>query len=109
ESIPISALAIAPSVSAPVAEPLVEVMDHGRDGEPRWVVVETGAGQSSLAAARRMAEQARARGLVPIAVDVYLRLRGLLEEELQHRTLMLILPPGAAWEPAAGGPARGAP
>ncbi len=46
------------------------------------------------------AEQARVRGLVPIAVDVYLRLRRVLEEELRHRTLMLILPPGSPLEPA---------
>ena len=98
ESVAITELATAPSTVAPVAEPLVEVLDHGRDGEPRWVVVETGAGHSSLAVARRVAEQGRVRGLVPIAVDVYLRMRALLEEELQHRTLMLILPPGSGLE-----------
>ena len=87
-------------IGARLGEPLVEVLDHGRDGEPRWVVVETGAGQSSLAVARRVAEQARVRGLVPIAVDVYLRLRRVLEEELRHRTLMLILAPGSPLEPA---------
>ena len=100
ESVTIDTIAMAPSVAAPVVEPLAEVLDHGRDGEPRWVVVETAAGPSSLAVARRVAEDARARGFVPIAVDVYLRLRSLLEEELRHRTLMLILPPGAALEQA---------
>jgi DNA-binding NtrC family response regulator len=100
ESIHITDLASAPSIAAPIAEPLVEVLEHGRDGEPRWVVVETGGGQSSLAVARRAAEQARVRGMVPIAVDVYLRLRALLEEELRHRTLMLILAPGSPIEPA---------
>jgi two-component system response regulator AtoC len=88
------------SIPATVAEPLVEVLDHGREGEPRWVVAETGAGSSSLAAARRVAEHARLRGLVPIAVDVYLRLRTLLEEDLRHRTLMLILAPGSPLESA---------
>src|SRR5262245_50437340 len=86
--------------STALADALVEVLDHGREGEPRWVVVETGAGAQSLAVARRIAEHARLRGLVPIAVDVYLRLRTLLEEELKHRTLMLILGPGSPLDPA---------
>ena len=57
-------------------------------------------GQSALAIARRVAEQGRVRGFVPIAVDVYLRMRSLLEEELRHRTLMLILLPGSPVPPA---------
>ena len=84
ESVTIEAIESVPSTSSPVVESLAEVLDHGRDGEPRWVVVETTAGQSSLAVARRLAEDARARGFVPIAVDVYLRLRSLLEEELRR-------------------------
>jgi len=100
ESVPLGDLTTSPLTSATVSAPLVEVLDHGREGEPRWVVVETSAGASSLAVARRVAEEARMRGLVPIAVDVYLRLRTLLDEELRHRTLLLILAPGAALEPA---------
>jgi DNA-binding NtrC family response regulator len=102
ESVSIADLSRASAASAPVpvAEPLTELLDHGRDGEPRWVVVETAAGQTSLAVARRVAEQGRVRGFVPIAVDVYLRLRGLLDEELRHRTLLLILLPGSPLPPA---------
>ena len=100
ESVSIGKIAAAPSNAPPVVESIAEVLDHGRDGEPRWVVVETATGQSSVAVARRLAEDARARGFVPIAVDVYLRLRSLLEEELRHRTLMLILPRGASLNPA---------
>ena len=95
ESVPLAEMTSPLLVSTPLADPLVEVLDHGREGEPRWVVVETGAGAQSLAAARRIAEHARVRGLVPIGVDVYLRLRTLLDEELKHRTLMLILSPGS--------------
>ncbi|HEU4692448.1 MAG TPA: sigma 54-interacting transcriptional regulator [Vicinamibacterales bacterium] len=102
ESVAIGELATTPAAStpAPGAEPLIEMLDHGRDREPRWVVVETAAGQSALAIARRVAEQGRVRGFVPIAVGVYLRLRSLLEEELRHRTLMLILRPGSPLPPA---------
>jgi two-component system, NtrC family, response regulator AtoC len=92
ESISIDRIAVMPSGAPPTFESLAEVLDHGRDGEPRWVVVETATGESSPSVARRLAEDARARGFVPIAVDLYLRLRGLLEEDLRHRTLLLILP-----------------
>src|SRR5688572_14164373 len=98
ESLPLTELTAIPAATEPVAEPLVELLDHGRDGEPRWVVVETRAGQSSLAVARRVAERARVRGFVPIAADVYLRLRSLLEQDFRHRTLLLILRPGADLE-----------
>jgi DNA-binding NtrC family response regulator len=100
ESVAIDTIAMTSSRTSPVVEPLVEVLDHGRDGEPRWVVVVTAAGSASLAVARRLAEDARARGFIPIAVDVYLRLRSLLEGEIRHRALMLILPPGATLESA---------
>jgi two-component system response regulator AtoC len=100
ESITTDRMAAIPSGTPPALAALAEVLDHGRDGEPRWVVVEAASGQSSLGIARRLAEDARARGFVPIAVDIYLRLRSLLNEELQHRTLMLILAPGSPLERA---------
>jgi DNA-binding NtrC family response regulator len=95
ERVRIGELTAAPAPASPAAEPLIEVLEHGRDGEPRWVVLETAAGQS-LAVVRRAAGEARARGFVPIAVDVYLRLRVLLEDDLRHRTLMLIVSPGTS-------------
>src|SRR5262245_41840570 len=100
ESVPIDTIATAPASMAPLLDVFAEALDHGRDGEPRWIVVDTASGHSSLGVARRLAEDGRQRGFVPIAVDVYLRLRTLLDEELRHRTLMLILPPGSSLEPA---------
>ena len=95
ESVRIRELAAATAPALPAAEPLIELLEHGRDGEPRWVVLEA-AGQSALAAVRRAAAEARVRGFVPIAVNVYLRLRVLLEGDLRHRTLMLISGPGSS-------------
>jgi two-component system response regulator AtoC len=100
ETITIDRIATTHWSMPPAVESLVEVLDHGRDGEPRRVVVDIASGHSSRALARRLAEDARARGYVPIAADIYLRLRSLLDDELQHRTLMLILTPGSA--PEAG-------
>jgi hypothetical protein len=43
-----------------------------------------------------MASAARARGYVPIAADVYLRLREMLDGDLAQRTLLLIVPPAGS-------------
>jgi DNA-binding NtrC family response regulator/tetratricopeptide (TPR) repeat protein len=81
---------------APAPAPLVEVLDHGREGEPRWVVADTTMGPRSPVVARRVAAAARARGYVPIAADVYLRLRDVLDADLAQRSLLLIVHPAAS-------------
>jgi two-component system response regulator HydG len=80
----------------PAPAALVEVLDHGREGEPRWVVADTAQGPRSAVVSRRVAAAARVRGYVPIAADVYLRLRDLLDTELAQRTLLLIVHPAAS-------------
>ena len=80
----------------PAPASLLEVLDHGREGQPRWVVADTTKGPRSVVVARRAAAAARARGYVPVAADVYLRLREVLDEHLQQRTLMLIVHPGTS-------------
>jgi DNA-binding NtrC family response regulator len=98
ESVPLVGLdgRCAPLPAAPHAEPIVEMLDHGREGEPRRITLRPSGGESPQAACQRVAELARARGMVPIAADLYLRLRPLLAEELRHRTLLLIVAPGAS-------------
>src|SRR5688572_21417355 len=57
---------------------IAEVLAHGRDGEPRWIVVDArNAGQAS-AIARQAAADARRCGLVAIGADMYLRLCDVL-------------------------------
>jgi DNA-binding NtrC family response regulator len=79
----------------PAPRSLIEVLEHGREGEPRWVVADTTQGPRSPVVARRMADAARVRGYVPIAADVYLRLRDVLDADLSQRTLLLIVHPSA--------------
>ncbi len=77
------------ALSCPPFAALIEVLDHGREAMPRWVTME--AGEHSLRdAIRRAAADARARGYVAVAVDVYRRLRDPLHDALQDRTLLLI-------------------
>ncbi len=80
----------------PAPASLLEVLDHGREGEPRWVVADTANGPRSPVLIRRVAAAARARGYVPIAADVYLRLRETLDTDLAQRTLLVIVPPAAS-------------
>jgi DNA-binding NtrC family response regulator/tetratricopeptide (TPR) repeat protein len=77
----------------PAPATLLEVLDHGRDGEPRWMVADA-RGTRWFVAARRAAAAARARGYVPVAADVYPRLGEVLDADLQQRALLLIVPPG---------------
>jgi DNA-binding NtrC family response regulator/tetratricopeptide (TPR) repeat protein len=70
--------------------PLIEVLDHGRDGSPRWVVADSHNGMQAGALARRATAVGRARGYVPIAVDAYQRMDAGLADDLRDRTLLLI-------------------
>ena len=69
---------------------LSEVLAHGRDGAPRWLVVDARNGTQAAAIARRAGRIARRSGVVAIAVDMYLRLCDVLTTDLAERTLLLI-------------------
>ena len=67
-----------------------EMLQHGRDGHPRWIVVDARNGLQAAAVGRQVAEEGRRHGFVAMAVDIYLRLRDLLTEDFADRTLLLI-------------------
>jgi DNA-binding NtrC family response regulator len=69
---------------------LRELLDHGREGEPRSVLVEARSGADARSLVRRIAADATARGFIPIAAEMYWRLREVLHDELAERTLLLI-------------------
>ena len=71
---------------------LMEVLDHGSDGEPRWVVSDASSAAQAAALARRAAASGRGRGFVPILVPLYLRFREALADDLRERALLLIGP-----------------
>ena len=70
--------------------PLVEVLDGGCDGGPRWVVADVRNGAQAAAVARRAASDARVRGFVPVLVPLYLRFRDILAADFDERALLLI-------------------
>ena len=82
-------------VAAPAPGPLIELLDHGSDGSPRWIVMAATAAEWRTHS-RIVAVEARRRGYVPMAVDIFLRTRLLLAEDLRTRTLVLIAKPDAS-------------
>jgi DNA-binding NtrC family response regulator len=79
-----------PSVHDPSFPALVELLDHGRDGQPRSIVVNVRSTAALRASANRIGGAAADRGYVPIGVDVYARLRAAMPAEIAGRTLVLI-------------------
>src|SRR5215510_1921775 len=75
----VDASAAVPAQPAPAS--LTEVLDHGREGQPRWLLLDGPPADRPLII-ERAASAARDRGFVPVAADIYLRLRDLLRGEL---------------------------
>jgi DNA-binding NtrC family response regulator len=82
-----------PHTSGPAPGPFIELLEHGVDGMPRWIVCGTAAQWRTEA--DRAAREARRRGYVPIAVGILLRTRLLLADHLQTRAMVLIARPDA--------------
>jgi DNA-binding NtrC family response regulator len=70
--------------------PLLEAMDHGRDGYPRWIVIESINARDIPHEAERISASAFNRGFVPLGIDAYMRKRVLGDTELDERTLLLV-------------------
>ena len=84
----------------PPIGPLVEVLDHGREGVPRWIVVDAGRNRTPETLMRRAMWDARTRGYVPVMVDTYMQPGLLRPDELRDRTLLIVV--RSAGEAAAG-------
>ena len=76
---------------------LIEVLEHGVEGSPRWIVSETGAGDWNREA-RAIASEASRRGYVPVAVNVFLRRRLMIADDLRTRAIVLLASPDTSFE-----------
>src|SRR5262247_1452860 len=70
--------------------PLIEAMDHGRDGYPRWIIIERINSRDVPREAERICTFASSRGFVPLGIDAYMRKRILGDTDLDERTLLLL-------------------
>ena len=80
---------------APLA-PLIEVLDHGREGMPRWVVADAAPGLHARGFSVAQPPTAAPAGSCPISVHLYARLRDYLGEDLRDWTLLLMAGPRAS-------------
>ena len=69
---------------------LFEAMDHGRDGYPRWIVLDARQPQWPARTTESIVAAAVERGFVAQPVDAYLRSRISGRDGLDERTLLLI-------------------
>src|SRR5438093_1089966 len=72
-------------------EAILELLDHGTDGEPRWIIVRPDDPGQAGALRHVIAREARRRGYVPVATAVFHRLRAWLEDALRDRALVLMV------------------
>ncbi len=80
---------VVPSQIEASLRPLLEALDHGRDGYPRWVVADARTRRQATSTIERVAAAAVRRGFIAISTDLYLRFREMLDAELRERTLLL--------------------
>ena len=76
---------------------LVEILEHGVEGSPRWIVSDT-CSVNWRREARTIASEASRRGYVPVAVNVFLRRRLLIADDLRTRAIVLLAHPDASFE-----------
>jgi DNA-binding NtrC family response regulator/tetratricopeptide (TPR) repeat protein len=70
--------------------PLLEALDHGRDGHPRWIVAAVPRPQLLATATEAIAAAATGRGFVAMALDAYIRACIIGAPHFDERTLLLI-------------------
>src|SRR5438445_2693749 len=69
---------------------LLEAMDHGRDGYPRWIVVDAPRQRLTSRATESIIAAATERGFVALPVDVYHQERIVDANQFDERTLLLV-------------------
>jgi len=70
--------------------PLLEALDHGRDGRPRWIVAAVPRPQRLAAATDAIVAAATGRGFVAMPIDAYIRACIIGAAELDERSLLLV-------------------
>src|SRR5262245_16893947 len=70
--------------------PLIEAMDHGRDGYPRWIIIDGINARDIANEAERISASACSRGFIPLRIDAYMRRLVLGDSELDERALLLL-------------------
>ncbi len=69
---------------------MLDLLDHGCDGEPRWVTLDSTDAQAAARLVRLVTSEAERRGYVPVAAERVPALVRALPQEMRHRTFLLL-------------------
>ena len=69
---------------------VLDLLDHGCDGEPRWIALDAANAHDAASLARFVAGEAERRGYLAVSADRFEELARALPDEQQHRTFALL-------------------
>jgi hypothetical protein len=69
---------------------LLEALEHGRDGYPRWIVIDAIGSRDIAREAERIGQSASSQGFVPLGINTYMQRRIIGDADLDERTLLLV-------------------
>jgi DNA-binding NtrC family response regulator len=100
-------------VGMTMPETMLDLLDHGCDGEPRWVTLHAKDAEEATRFERLIATEAERRGYMPVAADRVAALVRSTDDAVRHRTLAVLQqrdasapPDGSALALAAGASPR---
>jgi hypothetical protein len=73
-----------------MTDTILDLLDHGCDGEPRWLMLDAGDAATAAQLSRAVAREAERRGYVPIAADELSSLVRAPRDDMRHRTFALL-------------------
>jgi len=69
---------------------MLDLLDHGCDGEPRWIALHAADADAAASLVRLVAAEAERRGYVPLGAERLSSIGGTLPPEQRHRTFALL-------------------
>jgi DNA-binding NtrC family response regulator/tetratricopeptide (TPR) repeat protein len=69
---------------------MLDLLDHGCDGEPRWIALDAANAHDAASLVRVVAAEAERRGYLPLSADRFPTLAAQLPQEYRQRTFALL-------------------
>src|SRR5919112_365018 len=69
---------------------VLDLLDHGCDGEPRWIALDASDSDAARRLMRLVATEAERRGYLPLTVEQFGSLAGAVPDAYGHRTFALL-------------------
>ena len=69
---------------------MLDLLDHGCDGEPRWIALDAATPNDAVSLVRVVAAEAERRGYVPLSAERFTELASRLPDAYGQRTFALL-------------------